>query len=90
MCSLSHVDKGVHFEQGGYMENKSAHSDPDIMGGVPVFIGTRVPISYMFDYLKAGETIEVFLNHYPTVSRNAAIDTLKIAAQLVGKNAHFA
>jgi uncharacterized protein (DUF433 family) len=72
------------------MENKSVHSDPDIMGGVPVFTGTRVPVSYMFDYLKAGETVEVFLDHYPTVSRNAAIDTLKTASQLICKNAHFA
>ncbi|TYQ05463.1 UNVERIFIED_ORG: uncharacterized protein DUF433 [Zoogloea ramigera] len=45
------------------METKVIHSDPEIMGGKPVFLGTRVPVSYLFDYLGAGESIEIFLDH---------------------------
>jgi len=72
------------------METKVIHSDPEIMGGKPVFLGTRVPVSYLFDYLGAGESIEIFLDHYPTVSRQAATVALKSAAQWVNNNAHFA
>lgn len=65
------------------MEKKAVHSDPEIMGGTPVFVGTRVPASYLFDYLGAGETIEVFLDHYPTVSKENAVAALKTAALLI-------
>ena len=46
----------------------------DIMGGAPVFAGTRVPIHTLLDYLKAGETIEDFLEGFPTVKREQIID----------------
>jgi uncharacterized protein (DUF433 family) len=46
--------------------------DPDILGGTPVFRGTRVPIQNLFDYLEGGETLEEFLEGFPTVSREAA------------------
>ncbi|MRW84998.1 DUF433 domain-containing protein [Pseudoduganella sp. FT26W] len=72
------------------MEKKAVHSDPEIMGGTPVFVGTRVPASYLFDYLKAGETIEVFLDQYPSVSRDAVIMALKTADQLIQDHAHLA
>ena len=45
------------------------HSDPDILGGTPVFVGTRVPVRTMLDYLAAGDSLEVFLDHFPTVTR---------------------
>ena len=47
--------------------------DPDILGGVPVFRGTRVPVQTIFDYLEAGETLEDFLEGFPTVSREMAL-----------------
>ncbi|MYM69437.1 DUF433 domain-containing protein [Pseudoduganella sp. FT55W] len=72
------------------MEEKTVHSDPEIMGGTPVFVSTRVPVSYLFDYLGAGETIEVFLDHYPTVSRQKVLATLKAAALMVSRDAHLA
>ncbi|MBX7105950.1 MAG: DUF433 domain-containing protein [Gemmataceae bacterium] len=49
------------------------HSDPDILGGTPVFVGTRVPVRTLLDYLAAGDSLEEFLDHFPTVSRAHAI-----------------
>ena len=57
--------------------------DPDILGGTPVFRGTRVPIQTLFDYLQGGETIEEFLEGFPTVSREAAIAALEEAKHLL-------
>ncbi len=57
--------------------------DRDILGGTPVFRGTRVPIQALFDYLEAGETLEEFLQGFPTVSREAAIAALEEAKHLL-------
>lgn len=43
------------------------HRDPDILGGTPVFVGTRVPAKTLFDYLEAGDSLEVFLDEFPSV-----------------------
>ena len=51
--------------------------NPDILGGTPVFRGTRVPIQALFDYLEGGETLEEFLKRFPTVSREAAVAALE-------------
>jgi uncharacterized protein (DUF433 family) len=45
------------------------HTDPEILGGTPVFVGTRVPVDALIDFLEAGDTIEDFLENYPGVSR---------------------
>jgi uncharacterized protein (DUF433 family) len=47
------------------------HSHPDILGGAPVFVGTRVPVRTLLGYLAAGDTLEEFLDHFPTISREA-------------------
>ncbi len=57
--------------------------NPNILGGTPVFRGTRVPIQALFDYLEGGETLEDFLAGFPTVSREAAIGALKEAKELL-------
>jgi uncharacterized protein (DUF433 family) len=57
--------------------HKIVHSDPDILGGVPVFVGTRVPVKTLLDYLEGGEPLEVFLDHFPSVSREQAIRILE-------------
>ena len=57
--------------------------DPEIMHGVPVFRGTRVPVQTLFDYLEGGETIEEFLQGFPTVSRDLALQALEEAKQLL-------
>ena len=57
--------------------------DPEIMHGVPVFRGTRVPVQTLFDYLEGGETIEEFLQGFLTVSRALALQALEEAKQLL-------
>ena len=57
--------------------------DPQIMGGAAVFRGTRVPLQALFDYLEGGETLEEFLDGYPSVSREMAIRALEEAKQLL-------
>ena len=66
------------------------HSDPDILGGTPVFVGTRVPVRTMLDYLAAEDTLEEFLDHFPTVSREQAIAALIQANELLVAHAHSA
>ena len=53
------------------------HSDPEIMGGTPVFVGTRVPLQNLIDCLEGGESVEDFLEAYPTVKREQAIAALQ-------------
>ena len=53
------------------------HSDPEIMGGTPVFVGTRVPLQNLIDYLEGGESVEDFLEAYPTVKREQAIAVIE-------------
>ena len=53
------------------------HSDPEIMGGTPVFVGTRVPLQNLIDYLEGGESIEDFLDGFPSVSRAQVIAVIE-------------
>ena len=53
--------------------------DPDVMGGAPVFAGTRVPVQTLLDYLEAGESIDDFLGGFPTVTRKQIIAFLEEA-----------
>jgi uncharacterized protein (DUF433 family) len=55
------------------------HSDPEILGGTPVFVGTRVPIQSLFDYLEGGDTLDEFLRQFPSVRRDQAIEVLEVA-----------
>ena len=57
--------------------------DPDILGGTPVFPGTRVPFQAWLDYLEHGQTLDEFLDDFPTVSREAAVHALEHAKSLV-------
>jgi uncharacterized protein (DUF433 family) len=59
------------------------HSDPEIMGGTPVFRGTRVPFQTLIDYLEAGHPLADFLDDFPTVSREQAISALEQAKEAV-------
>jgi uncharacterized protein (DUF433 family) len=62
--------------------------DPDILGGTPVFIGTRVPIRILFEHLEAGDSLEVFLEDFPSVSRALAIQVLEDAQASLVPDAH--
>ena len=55
------------------------HADPEIMGGTPVFIGTRVPLQNLIDYLEGGESIEDFLDGFPSVKREQVIAVIEAA-----------
>jgi len=57
--------------------------DPGILGGTPVFRGTRVPFKNLLDYLEGGHTLDEFLDEFPSVSREAAIAALEHAKELV-------
>jgi uncharacterized protein (DUF433 family) len=59
------------------------HSDPEILGGTPVFVGTRVPVDNLFDYLEAGDGLGRFLDHFPTVRPEQAVAALMIARELL-------
>jgi uncharacterized protein (DUF433 family) len=64
--------------------------DPDIHSGTPVFAGTRVPVKTLFDHLEAGESLEVFLNDFPSVSRELAVAVLEEARTALVADAHSA
>ena len=64
------------------------HTDPEILGGTPVFIGTRVPVRSLFDYIEGGETLDEFLRQFPSVKREQAIAALEIARDALLTYAH--
>ena len=76
------LDRG-HFEflpmsddtQG--VKNSVISSSPDVLGGTPVFVGTRVPVEALIDYLEGGDSIEEFLEGFPSVSREQVVAFLK-------------
>jgi uncharacterized protein (DUF433 family) len=57
----------------------SVNIDPDVMSGTPVFRGTRVPIQNLFDYIEGGEDLEEFLDDFPSVTKEAALNVLEMA-----------
>jgi uncharacterized protein (DUF433 family) len=64
--------------------------DPDILGGTPVFRGTRVPVRNLLDYLAAGDPLDQFLGDFPTVERQQAVAALELARDLLIAGAHSA
>ena len=62
-------------------------SDPEILGGTPVFAGTRVPVKNLLDYLAAGDSLETFLDHFPSVTRAQAVAALAVANELLTTSA---
>ncbi len=63
------------------------HSDPEILGGTPVFIGTRVPFRNLIDYLERGHSLDEFLDEFPSVSREQAVAALEAAHEAVSADA---
>lgn len=66
------------------------HRNPDIQGGVPVFVGTRVPLKNLFDCLEAGESLDQFLADYPSVTREQAVTALELAREAASEHAPVA
>ena len=72
------------------MKSTRVISDPEILGGTPVFAGTRVPVRILFEHLEAGDTLEVFLVDFPSVSRELAVQVLEDAKSHLEADAHTA
>jgi uncharacterized protein (DUF433 family) len=70
------------------MKSPRVISDPEIMGGTPVFFGTRVPVRILFEHLEAGDSIEVFLEDFPSVTRDLAFKVLEDAKASLVADAH--
>jgi len=66
------------------------HRDPGILGGTPVFVGTRVPVRILFEYLEAGDSLDVFLDEFPSVRREQAVAALELAREVIASDAHSA
>ena len=65
------------------MTDKVIDRQADILGGTPVFSGTRVPVRILIEYLEAGDRLDDFLDNFPTVSRSQAIEVLKRAKVMI-------
>jgi uncharacterized protein (DUF433 family) len=70
------------------MKQAVIHSDPAIQGGAPVFVGTRVPVKNLFDYLEAGDSLDDFLKSFPSVTREQAVAALELAREALATDAH--
>ena len=68
--------------------NSVIHSDPEILGGALVFVGTRVPLRNLIDYLEDGYSLDEFLDDFPSVSRAQAVAALEAANELLAADAH--
>ena len=66
------------------------HSDPEILGGTPVFVGTRVPLRNLIDYLEHGYSLDEFLDHFPSVSREQVVAALEAAHEALITSARAA
>jgi uncharacterized protein (DUF433 family) len=75
-------------KRGRAMKSPRVVSDPEILGGTPVFVGTRVPVRILFEHLEAGDSLEVFLEDFPSVSRELAIQVLEDAKASLVADAH--
>lgn len=64
------------------------HSDPEILSGAPVFVGTRVPLQNLIDYLAAGDSLETFLDSFPSVTRAQAVAALELAGEALAERAY--
>jgi uncharacterized protein (DUF433 family) len=58
-------------------------TDPQILGGTPVFVGTRVPVQTLFDHLEAGDSLDTFLGDFPSVTRDQAVAAIELARDAV-------
>lgn len=64
------------------------HSDPEILGGTPVFVGTRVPLRNLIDYLEHGYSLDEFVDEFPSVSREQVIAALEAADEMLTARAY--
>ena len=70
------------------MKSPRIVSDTEILGGTPIFVGTRVPVHILFEHLEAGDSLDVFLEDFPSVGRELAIHVLEDARAVLVADAH--
>ena len=70
------------------MAGAGVHSHPENLGDTPAFVGTRVPIKNLFDYLEAGDPLDKFLRSFPSVTREQAVAALELAREALVSDAH--
>ncbi|MGC2324306.1 MAG: DUF433 domain-containing protein, partial [Terriglobales bacterium] len=98
---LSQVGRGSHRLRAGRIlvlagqvmamtKKPIVHSDPDVLGGTPVFVGTRVPVKTLYDYLEGGDSLDEFLNDFPSVAREQAVAALELGRTMTEANATVA
>ena len=88
--SLSEISQTSSCAVSSLMKASVIYSSPDILSGMPVFLETRVSIKNLFDYLESGDTIENFLNDFPTVKREQVIEVLEWAERVPTADASIA
>jgi uncharacterized protein (DUF433 family) len=81
------VDVFYAWTEVAIMQQSIIVRDPEILGGIPVFRGTRVPLQNLLDYLEGGDTLNQFLQDFPSVSRESAIAALEQAKKLLIEHA---
>ena len=72
------------------LEQTVVHSDREILGGIPVFVGTRVPVQTLYDYLESGDSLNEFLEDFPSVRREQAIAALELGREMTETHATVA
>src|SRR5436190_1476674 len=81
MC-VRRAGRGTRYAYGYVMDLKQiVHSDPEIVSGTPVFVGTRVPVQALLDYIEGGETLDEFLDDFPSVTHEQAVAFLEAAGR---------
>ena len=71
------------------MDGRVINIDRDILGGTPVFFGTRVPIKNLFDYLETGDSIEVFLEDFEGVTKTQVVKVLEMSQKLISSKSRI-
>jgi uncharacterized protein (DUF433 family) len=94
-CSGNRMSHGISFGRTSAREQMMArpsviHSDPEILGGTPVFVGTRVPLKNLIDYLEGGHPLDDFLDDFPTVTREQVLSVLDEAQEALSERARAA
>ena len=85
-CVISHRRRRRAYHR--HMLKHLISVDPQVQGGMPVFAGTRVPVKNLFDYLEGGDSLDQFLDDFPSVKREVAVAVLEQAREAVAPHAH--
>jgi uncharacterized protein (DUF433 family) len=88
MRAYGHIKVRRHHPRAMAKQKLVIHSHPEILGGTPVFVGTRVPLRNLIDYLESGYSLDEFIDAFPSVSREQAVAALEAANEILATRAH--